>query len=366
MNFIIFSKKKLIITNITVYLLIFTLLTNSNVCILSISNSTNIFLTKLLPALLPYILLTELLINLNIAENITYGFSKVLCKLFRLPHCTAPTIFMSYFLGYPNAAKHLTKLYEDKKIDLNSCKKLASFTNNASPAYIIGTLGIAMFNNVNIGIILLMSHFLASILIGIFYKSNNIIIQQTRINSNSFKEISLSFEILLKSLFNTIKTLSIIWGFTVIFSLLPILIFKKLSLPNYIYGLTVGIFELSNGIYILINSGLDINTKLCLISFVLSFSSLMVIMQIYSYLYKAKIKLSYIVKCKLLQGIISAIITYLLSTFLLKNNIITPSLNIDNYLANNFSYPSTIHYVLYFVIASITSILVILSLKKKR
>lgn len=361
MKFIIFNKKKLIITNITIYLLIFTLLTNSNVCISSISTSTNIFLTKLLPALFPYILLTEILINLNISENITYGFSKVLCILFRLPQCTAPTIFMSYFLGYPNAAKYLTRLYEEKKIDYHTCKKIASFTNNANPAYMIGTLGIAMFHNVTIGIILLISHFLASILIGITYTSNKTIIQQNIVNSNSFKEISFSFEILLKSLFNTIKTLSIIWGFTVIFSLLPILLFKKLSLPTHIYGLIVGIFELSNGIYIILNSNLDFTIMLCLISFILSFSSLMVIMQIYSYIYKTNIKLSYIVKYKLLQGIVSAIITYILSSLFFNNNIISVAFNIDNY-HTVYSFPS----ILYFIIAVITGILVMLNLKKKR
>jgi len=361
MKYIVVSKPKIVITNLIFYIIIAIFLTNSQICISSISNSTNIFFTKLVPALLPYIILTELVIVLNIAENLTYGFTKIICKLFHIPTSCAPTIIISYLLGYPNAAKHISKLYEEQKIDLNTIKKLVRFTNNASPAYIIGTIGTAMFNNITIGIILLISHFLASMIIGISSFSYRNIIQQNNTNSNSFKQISFSFDIFLKALFGSIKTLGIIWGFTVIFSLIPSLLFNKLNLPEYIYGLIIGIFELSNGINILSNINIDFCLKLCLISFVLSFSSLMVILQVYSFIFKTGVKLNYVVRYKLLQGLLSCGITFILTKLFFNNKVLQAFSSFDSLLETK-----PMPYYIYFIIAGITSILLLLITKKKR
>lgn len=363
MKCIYINKIKIIAINIIIYFCIFIFLTNSQACITSISNSTNLFVTKLLPALLPSILLTELVINLNVIDNLSYGFTKIICRIFKIPNCAAPTIIISYLLGYPNAAKHILKLYERKEIDLYTAKKLVAFTNNANPAYIVGTIGIAMFNSTYIGLLLLASHILSSCIIGISYSSNKFIIQQNKINSNSFKQISLGFKTLLKSLLNSVKTLIIIWGFTVIFSLTPALLLCKLNLSNYIYGLTVGICELSNGINILTKSNLDITVCLVLISFILSFSSLMVIFQIYSFTYKCGIKISYIIRYKLLHGTLSSLITYVFSKLILKNN------NVLSVFNNNdlFLIDRPIPTIFYISIAIMTSILlVIITAKKKR
>lgn len=336
-------------------------LTNSKTCILTISGSTNIFLTKLLPALMPYILLTELIINLNIIDNLSFGFSKIICKLFRVPKCAASTIIISYLLGYPNAAKHIKNLYEAHKIDNTTCKKLVAFTNNASPAYIIGTIGIAMFNNIYIGIILLVSHMFASIIIGISYNSNKIIIQQNNLISNSFNKISFSFDIILKSLINSVKTLSIIWGYTVIFSLLPSLVLSKITLPNHVYGLILGMFEISNGINMLASDTKNFILSISLISFVLSFSSLMVIMQIYSFVYKINIKLGYIIKYKLIHGLLSSVITYIIVRLFIGPEMLPVFANADGRLVSK-----PILSIVYIIIASITAILLVLCQKKKR
>lgn len=361
MKCIVINKAKIIITNLIIYFLIVIFLLNSKVTISSISNSTNIFLNKLVPALLPYILLTELVMRLNITENLTYGFTNILCKLFHIPESCSPTVVISYLLGYPNAAKHISKLYEEQKINLNTAKKLSKFTNNASPAYIVGTIGIAMLNNVTIGIILLVSHFLASFIIGISSFNYIPIIQQNNTISNSFKQISFSFEILLKSLFGSIKTLGVIWGFTVIFSLIPNILLNNLNLPEYISGLLVGIFEISNGINILSNINIDFTIKLCLISFVLSFSSLMVILQVFSFVYTTGVKLSYIVSYKLLQGLLSSCITFILTKVFFNNKTLQAFSSFDNLFKTK-----PIPCYIYLLIAFVSGFLLFLIIQKKR
>ena len=73
---------------------------------------------------------------------------------------------------------------------------------------------------------------------------------------------------------------------------------------------------------------------MAIISFMLSFSGFSIIFQIYSCIYKIPIKLWHLVKNKLLQGILSGIITYILLNIL--NN--SDNLNFNMITFNTTSY----------------------------
>lgn len=92
-------------------------------------------------------------------------------------------------------------------------------------------------------------------------------------------------------------------------------------MPNFIKGLIIGIFEISNGINNIANLNISLTYRLVMISFILSFSSLMVLMQIYSFVSKAKVKFKEMVVYKLIHASISAIITYILTKFIFTSSI---------------------------------------------
>lgn len=352
MKFVYVTKYEKIITNLFIYFVIFYLIINSKVVFMSVCESTNIFIYKLIPALFIYILITELIINSGKDKNLSLGFGKILSKLFKIPTNTTPCVIIGFLLGYPNSAKYIQKLYDRGEIDSKTATKLVAFTSNANLAYIISTIGISMYNNIHIGIILAISHFLSAILIGMFLTPSNLninsIIQQTNINSNSFKQIYSPFELLYISIKGTLKTLAFIFSYTVIFSLIPIVIINKLNLSNLLNNLLIGICELSNGISSISTLNIDVTLKLILTSFVLSFSSFMIIVQIFSFVYKVGVKFIDLVKYKLLQGVLSSIITYIilkfiyapvLSVFTNKDNVMTNS----NYLITSHICPSTVY-----------------------
>ena len=371
MKFVYVIKYKKIITNLFIYFLIFYLIINSKIVFNSISASINIFIYKLIPALFIYILITELIINSGKDKNLSLGFSKILSKLFKIPTNTTPCVIIGFLLGYPNSAKYIQKLYERGEINSKTATKLVAFTSNANLAYIISTVGISMYNNINIGIILAISHFLSAILIGMFLTPSNLninsIIQQTNINSNSFKQIYSPFELLYISIKGTLKTLAFIFSYTVLFSLIPIVIINKLNLTELLNTLLIGICELSNGINSISMLNIDITLKLVLTSFVLSFSSFMIIVQIFSFVYKVGVRFIDLVKYKLLQGVLSSIITYIIISF-----IYTPAFSVfiniekatanSNYLTTTTVCPSTVYMLS--IICSIT--LTYLLFRKKR
>ena len=329
MKFTYFFKYKKLISNLLIFIIIFYLLIHSKLLIASISSSINLFIYKLIPALFPYLLITEFLINSGKITTLSYGLSNIFAKIFRVPANTTSAIIIGFLLGYPNSAKYILKLYEQKKINNDLATKLISFTSNANMSYIIATVGISMFNSIWFGIILTLSHFLSAIIIGIFLTPsyNNSIIQQTSANSNSFEKIYSPFEILYISIQGALKTLAFIFAYTVIFSLIPTVIFYNLKLPQTLHAVILGIFEISNGINSLSLLNISTTLKLILVSFTLSFSSLMILLQIFTYAFKANIKFKDLLKYKLLQGIISSFLTYLIY-----NYIPSPTLTVFNNL----------------------------------
>lgn len=363
MKLVSFFKYKKIITNILIYTLIFYLLMNSKALISSIYNSTRIFLTKLMPALFPYLLITEFLINSGKIESLAYGLDKIISKIFHVPINTTACVIVGFLLGYPNAAKCILKLSQNRTIDNTTARKLVSFTSNANMSYIIATVGISIFKSIEIGIILAISHFLSAIIIGLIYipSYNNSIIQQTNINSNSFEKICSPFELLYTSIHGTLKTLAYIFSYTIIFSLIPEVLIVNLNLPDMFKTILIAIFEISNGINNITLLNIPLNYKLILTSFILSFSSLMIIIQIYSFVFKAKVKFKELLKFKVLQGVISSVITYVIIQYIYHPTI-SVSFNMDLFNTTFNILPSTMYMFTLVITLIFSSIL----LRKKR
>ena len=358
-----FFKYKKILSNILIFSTIFYLLMHSKTLVISISQSTNIFLTKLIPALFPYLLITEILINSGRVNNLSYGLSGLFKKVFRIPKNTTATVIIGFLLGYPNSAKYILNLYNEKQIDSSVATKLVAFTSNANLSYIIATVGISIFKSIEVGILLAISHFLSAIIIGIFFTPsyNNIIIQQTNINSNSFKKIYSPFELLYISIYGTLKTLAFVFSYTVIFSLVPTLIFSDFSIPATLKAVIVGIFEISSGINNIYLLDISITSKLLLTSFILSFSSFMILIQIFSFVFKAKVKFKDLVKYKVLQGFIACIITYITIQYIYRP-VLTVFVNKDTFTSNYNILPSTV----YMLAICITLLLALFLFRKKR
>lgn len=190
---------------------------------------------------------------------------------------------------------------------------------------------------------------------------NNNIIQQTNSNSNSSYKIYSTFELLSVSIYGTLKTLAYIFSYTVIFSLIPTILISNLNLSQILKAVTIGIFEISNGIYNISLLEISLNYKLILTSFILSFSSLMIIMQIFTFVNQAKVKLKDLIKFKLLQGVFSSLITYIILQFIY-TPVVAAYLSQDKLSFKTYILPST----MYLIALVITIIFISILFRKKR
>lgn len=309
--------KKIIIA-IILWTSIFLVLYYSKTCFYMSKTSLTLFIYTVFPAVFPFILITEFLIQSNLLCYLSIVIDKIICNLFDVSKNSIPVIILGSIFGYPNSIKYATNLLENGKICKKEYTKLLCFTNNPSVIYILSGIGIAMFHSIQIGIILFLSCILSSTILGIFYRPNTYtsIIPQTKIMSNNFyKKKNSYFSILISSIQKTFLSMSFIIAFMVIFSVIPSILCNILNLHGNISKILLGIFEITGGCNNVVLSNLDLKFKVLIVAFILNFSSFMIIFQLYN-IGNKYISFKKLFTFKLLQGITSVIVTWLLMQFI--------------------------------------------------
>ena len=329
MNVIVINLKKYLFTFISILFIITLLVFSENNSIAS-STGLNIFINNVFPSLFPFLVATEILYNSNFIHIIEKYTKNIFQKLFNVPPKSAIVIILGFISGYPIGAKLIANLKKDKYLTTAEAERLLSFTNNSSPIFIISAIGISIFGNKTIGIVLLFIQILSSILVGIifrFWKYNDkeyIDYSYLSLNEDTnLKVVPNTVEIFINSIKNAVFTTLQIGGFVIIFSVI-LSILKSTGILNvlayllsfigipesYSLALIYGLFEISNGMN-LIKNIIAYNNIVSLIvsSFILGFGGISILFQIYSLIYKEHISVKPYICGKLLQACFSVILT---------------------------------------------------------
>ena len=242
----------------------------------AVKSGLQLWATSVVPSLFPFFVATELLMHTNMVTLLGNLLNPLMKPLFNVRGEGAFAFIMGIISGYPVGAKIASNFRQNNICSKEECERLLSFTNNSGPLFIIGTVGILMFGNTSIGILLFITHLLACITVGFLFRywkkgkstvnstSSSNIINSTK-KTASFSNLG---ETLAESITSSISTILLIGGFVVIFSsiisilkasgllngftLLLAPIFKFLNVDTtFIQGILTGILEITNGINII-------------------------------------------------------------------------------------------------------------------
>lgn len=232
---------------------------------------------SLLPALLPFLILSQLLLKTSLSDNIT----RILAPFFsRLFHCSVNGTFCiicGFLCGYPVGARLISLQIKEKRLTVEEGQQLLSFCNNVSPMFCI-SYGILKAIGSNRIIPFLFIIYAAPVVLGILTRPASIpepavpIQKQTSTSGNIFHLIDVciidSFEILIK-----------LCGYLVLFSVITHCIGMLLParLP-YLLPAATAFLELTNGL-LLISRLSPGNVRTLLAVAALSFGGLCCIFQ---------------------------------------------------------------------------------------
>lgn len=304
----------------------------------AIKKGLSLWANSVVPSLFPFFVATELLMNTNFVNILGRFLNKIMKPLFNIRGEGSFGFIMGLISGYPVGAKIACDFRENNICSKEECERLLSFTNNSGPLFILGTVGISMFGNSTIGLLLLITHILACITVGIifrFWKHNSTspdYISNKNSNYKKYKNVSFSNlgEVLGKSITNSISTVLMIGGFVVIFSsIISILkasgilnnlilvltpIFNILHIDSsFIYGILTGLLEITNGISSISSINIkEISINIILTAFLLGFGGLSVLLQVLSITSKTDLSIKPYIYGKLLHGILASFYTFII------------------------------------------------------
>ena len=98
----------------------------------------NLWFLKMIPALLPFMILSGLLIRLGLSDSIASFFAPLLRPVFRLSDSCLYCILIGFLCGFPMGARVCAQSLSAGKISKKEASLLLAFTNNIGPVYFAG------------------------------------------------------------------------------------------------------------------------------------------------------------------------------------------------------------------------------------
>jgi sporulation integral membrane protein YlbJ len=314
--------KKFVSVMIMIFLFFigFEILTESESILTSVNFSLNIFKNNIFPSLFPFFVLSDILIKCGIPEFMGNLFKNLMNKMFKISGITAFIFFMSIISGNPTNAKYTRELYLEGKINKYEATKILCFTCFSNPLFILGTVSILFLNNKDVGVLILLCHYLGNLIIGFCMrnyhpskKENNKTSLKEAIEMMHNKRISnnKSFgSIITNSIISSVNTLLLILGVITVSLVLTTILDLNINLNSTFQSVLNGFVEMTQGLKYISLEAIPLKLKCVLTVMILSFGGLSVHMQVMSILSDTDIKYLPFLCARICHSVISSLLMY--------------------------------------------------------
>lgn len=123
-----------------------------------------------LPSLLPFFVVSELLMGLGFVALSGRLLEPAMRPLFNLPGSAGFIVAVSYLSGFPLCAALTSRIRRDNLCTRHEGERLIAFTSNASPLFMLGAVSVGMYKNPALGPLIALIHYLSNFLCGLLLK----------------------------------------------------------------------------------------------------------------------------------------------------------------------------------------------------
>ncbi|MGE5507898.1 MAG: nucleoside recognition domain-containing protein, partial [Chitinophagales bacterium] len=126
----------------------------------------NLWWTAVLPGLLPFFILSDLLQNLGVVRALGVLLEPVMRPLFNLPGAAGFALALGFTSGQPGGVRAATRLVADGLCTPEEGARLAGFANAAGPLFVTGVTAVSLFRAPEAAPHLVIAHYGAALLTG--------------------------------------------------------------------------------------------------------------------------------------------------------------------------------------------------------
>lgn len=224
------------------------------------ANGLMLWYEKVLPTLLPFAVLSNILIDSNYLQYLNRILAPLLCRLLPVSDNGAFVLLSGFLFGFPMGSKNCAQLLKCGGITRQEADVLFVITNNISPVFISSYILQQQLHMTKMTLISYLILFMPPLVLG-FVRLRRQVPKQTRqtapyLHKKPASGSQMNFKIIDAGIMNGFETLTRLGGYIMLFSMLSSIL-PKLPLPE-VFGICLtGITEITNGIALLGNSELS-------------------------------------------------------------------------------------------------------------
>ena len=269
-----------------------------------VSEGMNLAIRCVIPSSFPFMIISDLYVHYGNPEELG-RLGKIIARIVGIPTYMLGAFICGNVGGFPIGAKIAGELYQGSNMKRRDAERLIALSSNPSSAFIIGGVGLGMYNSIRVGFILLISVYSSMLLCALLTRPKSI---DFNFSGNNIRQKYNFVASVKQSGFSCISLIS----FISIFSVAVGMVKNHVKSTAFSYAV-ITLLEVTNALKIFADSPVfSTPIKLMLSGFALGFGGVSVMMQSALFLEKTDLKMLNYVWIKLLQGALCASVSVLL------------------------------------------------------
>ncbi len=309
-----------------------------------------LWFASVVPALLPFFILSNLCMTFGVAESMGKIFRPVTERLFHLPGEAAFIMVTGYSTGAPVSAGLIASLRKAKKLTKRQAEDMLGLCTNVSPLFILSVVAESFLGQPQLGLTLASIHYGSNLILGFILGFTREKVSSPRTAVSPITQTPSLGKALSDAVYHGVSTINLIGGLMIVFIILLTMMdtwgitsmFNALIhtiLPQDMTGLFHGIWEMTIGTKELSQTASLNGLAIPFISAILAFGGISTTIQVQSQIRDTDLTLKRYLPYKISQSILA----FLLALFLpIKKQAVTVSGSINAVAPPdlfNYQYP---------------------------
>lgn len=271
-----------------------------------------------LPTLLPFVVLSNLLIHTNSISVLSRTLGPFFQKIFCTSSQGSFAVLAGFLCGYPVGAKVTSELLLTERITKQEGRYLLSFCNNTSPMFIVSYIVWQTLKDSTLLFPTVFILFFSPILCSFFFRNiqKKKSQEKTAPVNTQYLSIRFNFELFDVCIMDGFETITKIGGYIILFSIL-VSLFQLLPVQSaFFQNILLPMLEITNGIPMLAKSALSDAQKYILILSLTSFGGWCSIAQTKSIIQHCGLPIAPYILEKLATALVTSFLAFLYITFI--------------------------------------------------